>query len=77
MCCSSWCCKELDTTESLNLNLNLNVGFPGGTSGNHLHVYSGDPVSILGSGRSPGVENGNPLQYSCLEISMDREPGGL
>ena len=29
--------------------------------------------SIPGSGRSPGVENGNPLQYSCLENSMDRE----
>ena len=25
-----------------------------------------------GSGRSPGVENGNPLQYFCLENSMDR-----
>ena len=25
------------------------------------------------SGRSPGVGNGNPLQYSCLENSMDRE----
>ena len=25
-----------------------------------------------GSGRSPGVGNGNPLQYSCLENSMDR-----
>ena len=24
------------------------------------------------SGRSPGKENGNPLQYSCLENSMDR-----
>ena len=30
-----------------------------------------DVVSIPGSGRSPGVENGNPLQYSCLEHSMD------
>ena len=28
--------------------------------------------SIPGSGRSPGRENGNPLQYSCLENSMDR-----
>ena len=28
--------------------------------------------SIPGSGRSPGVGNGNPLQYSCLENSMDR-----
>ena len=27
---------------------------------------------IPGSGRSPGVGNGNPLQYSCLESSMDR-----
>ena len=32
----------------------------------------GDPDSILGSGRSPGEGNGNPLQYSCLENSMDR-----
>ena len=29
--------------------------------------------SIHGSGRSPGEENGYPLQYSCLENSMDRE----
>ena len=29
--------------------------------------------SILGSGRSPGEGNGNPLQYFCLENSMDRE----
>ena len=28
--------------------------------------------SILGSGRSPGGEHGNPLQYSCLENSIDR-----
>ena len=28
--------------------------------------------SILGLGRSPGEENGNPVQYSCLENSMDR-----
>ena len=27
---------------------------------------------IPGSGRSPGVGNGNPLQYSCLKTSMDR-----
>ena len=31
-----------------------------------------DPGSISGSGRSPGEENGYPLQYSCLENSMDR-----
>ena len=31
-----------------------------------------DPVSILGSGRSPGGGNGNPFQFSCLENPMDR-----
>ena len=33
---------------------------------------AGDAGSSPGSGRSPGVGNGNPLQYSCLENSMDR-----
>ena len=33
---------------------------------------SGDADSIPVSGRSPGGINGNPLQYSCLENSMDR-----
>ena len=33
---------------------------------------AGDLGLIPGSGRSPGEENGNPLQYSCLENSMDR-----
>ena len=31
-----------------------------------------DAGLIPGSGRSPGKGNGNPLQYSCLEKSMDR-----
>ena len=31
-----------------------------------------DEVSIPGSRRSPGVGNGNLLQYSCLENAMDR-----
>ena len=38
---------------------------------------TGDLGSIPGSGRSPGDRNGNPLQYSCLENPMDREPGRL
>ena len=33
---------------------------------------AGDTGSILGSRRSPGEENGNPLQYSCLENSTKR-----
>ena len=31
-----------------------------------------NPGLIPGSGRSPGEENGNPLQYACLENSMDQ-----
>ena len=36
---------------------------------------AGDSGSIPGSEQSPGGGNGNPLQYFCLESSMD--PGGL
>ena len=32
---------------------------------------TGDKSYVSGSGRSPEEENGNPLQYSCLENSMD------
>ena len=34
---------------------------------------AGNPGSTPGSGRSPGKGNGNPLLYSCLENSMNRE----
>ena len=33
---------------------------------------AGDPASVPGLGRSPGEGNGNPLQDSCLEHSIDR-----
>ena len=65
---------------------NPRVGEPGGlpSMGSHRvgHYWSDlatatamrirDTGSIPGSGRSPGEGNGNPLQYSCLENSMDR-----
>ena len=39
-----------------------------------LMMHSGKDVGLIsGPERSPGVGNGNPLQYSCLENSMDRE----
>ena len=38
---------------------------------------TGDVGLTPGLGRSPGVGNGNPLQYSCLEIPWTEEPGGL
>ena len=36
-----------------------------------------DLGSVPESGRFPGVGNGNPLQYPCLENSVDRVTGGL
>ena len=48
------------------------LGFPGGSDGKASARNEGDLGSIPGSGRSPGEGNGNPLQYSCLENSMDR-----
>ena len=47
-------------------------GFPGGSDGKESACSARDPDSIPGSGRSPGEGNGNPLQYSYLENSMDR-----
>ena len=46
--------------------------FPGGSDGRDSACNAGDPGLILGWGRSPGGGHGNPLQYSCLENSMDR-----
>ena len=50
-------------------------GFPGGSAVKNLPANAGDTGdvgSVFGSGRYPKGENGNPLQYSCLENSMDR-----
>ena len=48
------------------------LSFPGGSDSKASVYNEGDLGSIPGSGRSPGEGNGNPLQYSCLENSMDR-----
>ena len=48
------------------------MGFPDGSDGKESACNAGDLVLILGSGRFPGEGNGYPLQYSCLENSMDR-----
>ena len=57
------------------------MGFLGGSVVIYIYIYinpsanardSRNAGSIPGSKRSPGVGNGNPLQYSCLENSMDR-----
>ena len=48
------------------------LGFPGGSDGKESACNVGYPGSIPGLGRSPGEGKGYPLQYSCLENSMDR-----
>ena len=48
-----------------------NEGFPGGSDGKASARNVGEPGLIPGLGRSPGEGNGNPLQYSCLENSLD------
>ena len=50
----------------------LQEGFPGGSDGKESSCNEGDAGSIPGSGRSPGEGHSNPLQYSCLENSLER-----
>ena len=52
--------------------INIISGFPGGSGSKESACNAGDQGSISGLERSPGEGNGNPLQYSCLENSMDR-----
>ena len=47
-------------------------GFPGGSDSTESTCNEGDLSSIPQLGRSPGEGNDNPLQYSCLENSVDR-----
>ena len=44
----------------------------GDSDGKESGCNAGDPGSTPWVGRYPGEGNGNPLQYSCLENSMDR-----
>ena len=51
------------------------TGFTGGSEDKASACNTGDLGLIPGLGRSPGEGNGNPLQYSCLENSMDSGVG--
>ena len=50
----------------------LLCSIPGGSDGKESSRNVGDPSLIPQSGGSPGEGNGYPLQYFCLEKSMDR-----
>ena len=62
--------KEWGAT--VDLNIGAPSFLPGGSVSKVSACNAGDLGSIPGLGRSPGEGNGNPLQYSCLENSMDR-----
>ena len=48
------------------------LSLPGGSVVKNSLANAGAMGSIPGSRRSPGEENGNPFQYSCLGNPMDR-----
>ena len=50
----------------------MDLGFPGDSDGKESACNAGDLGLIPGLGQSSGEGNGNPLQYSCLENSMNR-----
>ena len=61
------------------MELYFKLCFPGGSEGKESTCNAGemgDLASVPGLGRSPGERNGYPLQYSCLENSMDRGAWG-
>ena len=70
--------SKISQTKKILYNITyVLVSFLGGSDGKESACNVGDPGSIPKSGRPPGDGNGNPLQDSCLENSMEREPGGL
>ena len=52
--------------------LSITVAYSGSSDGKESACSAGDPGLILRSGRYPGEENGNSLEYSCLDRGMDR-----
>ena len=64
--------QPLGWEDPLKQDPSILTGFPGGSDGKKSTCNAGDLGSVLGLGRGPGEWNGYPLQYSCLENSMDR-----
>ena len=68
----AWWATVLGVTKVIQQAVIKCLGFPGGSAVKNPPAIAGDEGSIPGSGRSPGVENGNPLQYPCLGNFMER-----
>ena len=69
---SNLCLLHLLHWQVDSLLYTLKRGFPGQSDGKESACNAGNLGSIPGSKRSPGEGNGYPLQYSCLENSMNR-----
>ena len=70
-----WTAREIPRIKFLMMEFqtcNNRKGFPGGSVVKNYPANAGDTGSVSESERSPGEENGNPLQYSCLGNPMDR-----
>ena len=70
--------SKLQKHETIRLLCSV-MGFPGGSVVKNLPASVGharDMGLICGLGKSPGVGNDSPLQYSCLKNSMDRGAWG-
>ena len=63
--------KAQTTNFKLKVCVKYKVGFSGGSDGKESACDAKDSGSVPGLGRSPVEGNGNSLQYSCLEKSMD------
>ena len=69
------CPRPMHTLQKALFHYSLwlnNIPLPSGSNGKISTCNTGDRGLIPESGRSPGEGNGNPLQYSCLENSMNR-----
>ena len=88
--CGSWSSLGTSTIRSVSLKVHRGSlqgdglgsllalkGFPGGLDGKESACNLGDPGSTPRWGGSLGEGNSNPLQYSCLQNSMDRGTEGL
>ena len=72
MCVCAHSSKHFVMLFGYTVPLDAFQGFPGGSDGKESACPAGDWSLIPRSGRSPGEGNGCPLQYACLENSMDR-----
>ena len=65
-------CQYPTVLTSIASEYSVKSGLPSNSGGKESVCNVGDLGLIPGSGRSPQEGNGNPLQCSCLENSMDR-----